>query len=368
MLPITEVRIDDGAARGPYMKFVRGWKQKPPYNLLLTYNGTVGYFDLQSSEGDAWGPYDNAGYCSWVGEQCSSGIAVVDNATYSGFIGKMKAENSSLGVTLGEHSAARKMIGARTHQLLGLTEALIKRDFRRAYRVVRRDFNSKGSSFTKNFANLYLEWSWGWRPMVEDIGKSLDVLTSPLTPLYVRAARTKEYDLRVFDNHVDTTYGPNRIIANEVEDWHVKYTSSTGGRVAIDNPNVALRNRLGLLNLPQILWATYPLSFIVDKYVNIGQMIGSLTDTYGFTFSDTWTSRKTRIDVKRKYEEFVTPHPPGNPQGETSSDVRSVIGFAKGKTRQNGLLGPQFALRTPTISGLGEAVSYMALLIQLMKK
>jgi hypothetical protein len=53
----------------------------------------------------------------------------------------------------------------------------------------------------------------------------------------------------------------------------------------ISNPNAFLAQRLGLTNLPSVLWELVPWSFVVDWWVNVGGFIASLDDLLGVTVS-----------------------------------------------------------------------------------
>jgi len=304
--------------------------------------------------------------------------AATDNTTYAKFIGKLRAQNASLGVTLGEQQSARKMILNRTKQLFDFSRALVKRDLGKAWHIALRDWHPVGPQKRPNkppewrdpFAvtsNLYLEYSWGWRPMVEDIYNGLETLVDPIVPIYVRASHLYEAKHRAFYSNTsgfEAATPPYYWRKEQYADWYMKYRSSTGAKVSISNSNVALANRLGLINIPQILYQVTPFSFVVDKYLNIGQMIGSLADTFGFTLSDTWTARRFEITHDEKSVEWRAP-----PAGATYIyETYTVKGKSHVKSRVSGLLGPSFTFRTPSIGSFSEAASYMALLYQLLRK
>lgn len=361
--PITgPIIAEAGDRHGTFYSYTYGYRQKKPYNVNLNphkrlfggVNGTwPGALHDVLTRIDGYTRPD------------------IDNAAYSRFIGKMKAQNASLGVTLGEQQAARKMMTARSKQLLAFSTALVRRDFRRAYKVMRQDFPSKGfKAQPKHLANLYLEYSWGWRPMVQDIQDCLATLVDPVVPIYVRSANTGQIELG--DPPIVYTgfaFGPPPDYVGYWyrQEWKTTWTGpykvATGASIEVSNPNVALANRLGVLNIPQIIWQVQPFSFIVDKYLNIGQMIGSLTDTYGFTLSDTWTSRRVSAVVKLEYAEYRD-----YGSGAELTAQSSAVVNATAKNRVGGLLGPTLALRNPSIGSLSEAASYIALLYQILSK
>jgi hypothetical protein len=351
-----------GSRTGTAYTLKSGFKQSKPYNIVttpfvfrkhksqLSANKTVyltlgGMDDYISLETDAVQPPE-------------------DNAAYTKFLGKMRAQNASLGVTLAEQSSARKMMIKRSRQMLGLGRALLVRDFKTAYRICTADFNdppTKTRWHPKTFANLWLEWSWGWSPMISDIGESLKTLVDPVTPIYVRATHSNLYvnSLRYYSNQSGFAGYYWRQVAEDR--WDLQRTSSTGATVSVSSENVALANRLGLLNLPQIAWQVQPFSFIIDKYVNVGQMIGSLSDTYGFTLTNAWKSRRLNIQA---YGTFVEYRSTGGP--DYIHERYTATSQSEGKRRLSGLLGPTFTFRRPTIGSFGEAASYMALLTQLL--
>lgn len=360
VLPVSGVFVEEGTGLGPYYRRIEGYRQKKPYTLMLPLVMREGRFSLYNTLGSAWYDRTNGDFTYWCLQQCG-GRAAPDNNAYARFIGKAKGLTASLGQTLGEHKAARDLVTSRSLQLLQLSSAILRRDFRRAYRIVKKPFSNK--SFSRNIADLYLEWSWGWSPMVTDLGQALEVLVDPVLPFYVRAGSSEKFTI----NHTPFTnsgtyFGEIYSMAYR-ERWLCDYYSSTGAKVLVDNPNVVLANRLGLLDVVGSVWAVQPFSFIVDKYFNVGQMLASMTDLYGFQLSEEWKSRRMRIDVNQSYIHRRIRESDG---ATILDDTRLVSGRAWAKQRSHGLLGPSFALRNPSIGSFGEAFSYMALLYQML--
>lgn len=361
MLPVTSIRTTHGTGNGPYYLDSIGFRQRKPFNLLL---------ELDRREGSTTGiePWRSSGtIATWAYDIALNGDRRTDNRAYSRFVGKLHGDRSDLGVTLGEHSAARQAMTNRFRQLVNLTDALKRRDFRRAFSTLKVD-SPPGKPFRphREFAANYLEWSWGWRPMFEDIYASLEVLTSPIFDRYIRAASIQEtYTTTLLDRNYDGPGYGCRLVQRHHEVQSVQYKSSTGAQIKIENPNVVLANRLGLINPAKIFWAVQPFSFVVDKYVNVGQMIGSLTDLYGFTLSQAWNAQTVATMhsgymVTQEYDPFT---------GQLMSDSYRVLNaVGKAKRRHTGLLKPMWTTRTPSIGSFGEAVSYVSLLIQLLTK
>lgn len=365
MLPTThKPLVVEGSGSGTSYFWKDSWKQAKPYNLVLPFSTGRFRYSLVSAGVPRFTFFSPGQMQTWM-ESYGDGVYEANsrNACYAKLIGKLRAQNANLGVTLGEHESARKIIVNRSRDLFGLASKLARRDFRGAYRALKGSLPSKKVDYPKGISGLWLEWSWGWAPMISDIGEALETLVSPITPLYIRASHTRNDAWRAYDSTVGSDVFRRFHI---YEDWNYKYRCSTGCAVAVNNPNVALANRLGLINIPGIIWAVQPFSFIIDKYINIGQMIGSLSDTYGFTLSQTWNAWKMNISSSGRASDVrETPHNSGQ---WLEYDWWTANGTSEVKHRKEGLLGPTLALRTPSIGSFGEAVSYFALLIQLLSK
>lgn len=380
--PTSPVTQTLGSRIGTYYMYKSGFRQKKPYTLVLPFDHRQSKYKLSDNRFTFYNPGQVTDWMVTNGES-NGQQAQIDNVTYAKFIGKLKSEQrnpgsgdepdatkADLGITLGEHKAAREMILKRSKNLWELASALARRDFRRAGRVVGvKDIRyPKGTKTVSvkydkpDLASLWLEASWGWRPMVEDIGNALRTLVSPLSPSYVRASHYGVNTWNPRDSNVAGHAGSYAWRQITRETWDYKYRSSTGATVTVNNQNVALANRLGVLNIPQIWWATTPFSFLIDKYVNIGQLIGSLTDTYGFTLSQVWTVRKVVLEATGLFVEWRDYGP-----GAYIADSYTTNGISITKRRSGSLLGPTLTLRSPSIGSYSEAVSYMALLVQILR-
>jgi hypothetical protein len=75
--------------------------------------------------------------------------------------------------------------------------------------------------------------------------------------------------------------------------------------VRVDNPNLFLANQLGLLDLA-LPWKLVPFSFLVDWFVNVEQMISSVSDWFGCTLIQPGTTAfargsNTELSTTRHY-------------------------------------------------------------------
>jgi hypothetical protein len=359
--------------------YVRWSRQRKPYNVVLPY-------DLRDCDviGDSgtWNKVRPSTVASWLFGYLGSGIPQVDNIAYSKLIGKLHGTHADFGIVLGEHHSARKMITARTQTLVTIAKFLQTRNGPGLYHYLRAqprtrppksfkvDIPTASAKGAKGIAGLWLEWSWGWRPAYEDIVNALNTLVEPVLVDYVRSRHTARFSLRAEDAYsprTGTGFG-EFYTSRSSRVYNFDYTVANGCRFSVTNPNVALASRLGVLNLPKVLWSVTAFSFLVDKYVNIGQLLGSVTDLSGYQMMSTWTSRKiqgTHTEdgyLLKEYDQTVWP---GEPSVQvTKNQVQSYLLKARGE----GLLRPVLTYRRPSVGSLGEAASHISLLVQILLK
>lgn len=175
--------------------------------------------------------------------------------SYARFRGKLYKGSAALGVTLAGWKQSREMIVKRYQQLTAKAEktsaALI-------------GGNKKGSEL----ASVHLEIVFGWMPLLEDIHNATFLITSTETDkIFVSASA------RGFDHWKEGS-----------EQWTVNGRVNRASGVSIHNPNLWLQERAGLLNPAAVAWDLVPWSFVVNMFVNTGQLVNSLTDFAGLSF------------------------------------------------------------------------------------
>lgn len=366
-------------------KYRRWYKQAKPYNLTLGYEQYLAEVTARvASEGtfpfSLWSP---SGHVLFLRHYTDNGISGVDNVTYAKLRGKLLAEKADLGVVLGEQASARKMITDRSRQLLQLSRFLRGGSVSDVDGWIATHSPSarrprRGSSLPwlrrkllrtpAGMASLWLEYSWGWSAAYEDITNALEVLVSPVLPAYVRASHQQTFELRQEDRrYVDELiagYGYRNGTQKTI--YNFTYTCASGCYVTVTNHNSLLLNRLGLINVAKTAWSVAPFSFLIDKYVNVGQMLGSLTDLYGLSLSQEWVTR-TIAGTAVNSQDYVTFTGPSGSGTLVDRQRNAQITATRLKRRTtSGIVTPSFTYREPSVGSFSEAASYWALLIQLL--
>lgn len=316
------------AIYGPFVKTItsnairfqsRKWyRQTPPYLERLPYEMTL----RRVLSGD-----DNATGASYVALDSSPCYQEALNKAYERFRNAVH-EKAELAVSIAERKQAMEMIVKRLSQLTSFTRSLRKGDLngalkalgyqrpkqtrkvtnaekqkrwdqyrrraRKSYAPVSDTYNeafdgfsspprSAGRAFRKKqtktwrqrgevASDLWLEFHFGWVPLVKDIGAAIDVLQKPFNPVAAKG-RGKA---------TATSGSKPSPLSYGVSDTH-KWTSRVQliAEVHVSNPNLYLANQLGLVNPAIVVWELVPFSFVVDWFTNVSSFLSQCTEFMG---------------------------------------------------------------------------------------
>lgn len=223
-----------------------------------------------------------------------------ETAVYARMIGKLKQGGASMGVTLASWGQSREMIVSRltkVSNILGTAEKNLKK-MKPKQRP--RALNARASDV--------LEVEFGWRPLVQDIHASLTTVCSQAIPLQRVTARSRF----VVSSRTDTrNFGSNTGQLVLVSGYAGMSASAS---VQISNPNLWLLNRLGLINPATVIWDLVPWSFVVNMFLNVNQMIESVTDTVGLDITGASITRSSHLLREHTVLE-------SNPRGYSSANT-----------------------------------------------
>jgi len=191
-------------------------------------------------------------------------------------LNKVQDMKVDLGTALGEVKTTLNMVVSRITQLAKFIYLLRKFRFSEAFKVL---FGGKSLSqlSTRDASNLFLEWRYGWSPLVSDVVSGVELIQTGFRDksLLFKASRTiTDY----LDPASFTAYDSSLITEGEagqssrVELW---------GRV---KSNASILGALGLVNPLSLAWELTTLSFVVDWLIPIGDWLQSLTATIGIEF------------------------------------------------------------------------------------
>jgi hypothetical protein len=132
---------------------------------------------------------------------------------------------------------------------------------------------SKGRRGAHAFSNNWLEYSFGWAPLVSDVITGLEVLDEPLK--YDHPLR----EVGGYDTPLTRAYTSAGIKYSCTA--YMKYRCLISAVVTVENPNQDLMRRMGLVNLASVAWDAIPFSFVVGWFVNVDSYLRQFTEYYG---------------------------------------------------------------------------------------
>lgn len=280
---------------------------------------------------------------------------------------------AALGITAATANQSFQMVAKRGSQLLNAYRALKKGDVRRMEKSlgilrnsdgtinhgslkftkrklppkVRKHFNRQVARVRKKplaykpgtAENVWLEYTFGWVPLVADVQEVLKVRSDPF-----EVARSHGTASLKDINVSDAMYSRTELLA------HCRTVCTAG--IKITNPNTALLTQLGLSNPLVVAWDVIPFSFVVDWFFGISRYLRTYNDMAGFAYVDPVTT-VTKRAVELAYD-------------KRSNDT--VAGSARRRKRMIGIVNqPRFpTFQLPTAS-LWLAATSFSLLSQQMR-
>lgn len=276
------------------------WKQAMPVDRPLEYRMYRYYGKTQT---ESW---DQNGYVySPATKQANfnfSSLPVYSrlqqaayNRAYERFRSQV-SDRAGWAENIAQINKTRDTVNDRAMQLYHFTRALRKGRFNEAARVLRTPKPS-GVSNRKAASQNFLEWEYGVKPVISDLQASMQILLSDHGRRKCVGGSREHYT----DLQNSRVTAPNyEFQSRRVVKGFVQMTARS--EVIISNPNVYLANQLGLIDLA-LPWKLIPFSFVVDWFVNVEQVISSVTDWYGLTLINPHTTEfRSGSD---DYDEFL---------------------------------------------------------------
>lgn len=261
-------------------------------------------------------------------------------------------DQAEMGLLAAERREALGLIALRVLTLVKAFRALRKGrfgDFIKALdtRPVPRHRRTKWTR-PKDAAALWLEYWFGWSPLVADIGNVVDVLQGDV-PYGQRlrgrgSARTKRES---------TTTGTTW--------WQVEQEAKARcqifGVVTVTNHDLFLANKLGFVNPTLIAWELVPFSFLVDWFLPVGDFLASMTNNVGIKVTDIWVSKTSVV----KCTDRVTRSPTGTAQYKATYVTSS-------RMKETSLPRPELTLNVPNRLSVTRAATAISLLVSIFTK
>jgi len=350
----------DGIKRS--VSWQRIWEiQSPPFHSVLSYgySRSIANGSFTNIEGDV-SYYDVLDIT--LGDPSRDRRQLAINAAYDSLLKKLSAGSAQWANNLLEANQSVGMVIARASQISRFVGKLRHADVIGAAKELGSPVPKglKGNrGRAKSLGDQFLEFHFGWQPLLQDIHNSAQTLSKPTFGLNRMKGRGTQRDTYRDASH-SHAFG---VIFDTIINRDVAYACNMGCSVIVDNPNAYLANQLGLVNPASIAWEAVPFSFVADWFGNVGQVLSSMTDFVGLSVQDAYTTISEEIILRRSDTRTDEVHPPPNSQ--------TGIGVLNGKkfsvSRGGGLSGP--SLRLSPFKGLSIArgATAISLLLQKLK-
>lgn len=280
--PITRTDTISGLA-----KTTRTWyRQKPITVHPLPF--TVEKYIRKAYYGDP----DQTSHLAWsypnpiIDPSLSSFRDLIYKKAYSRLMEAVSGVQSQIGADFAERKQAINAITSHASRLLKAARYLRKGyvlDFFKTLGIKKRTWRTTSS----DMGGVWLEYSYGWKPLVEDIHAATNVLQKPFIDAVVRGkAQGKLHAFQTNQTPYEHTY--------TVHDWTLRLLLQM--KVSVSNWVAWRANDLGLTNPAAIAWEVVPFSFVVDWFLPVGQYLQSLTDFVGLNREDPFTTWYSILD------------------------------------------------------------------------
>lgn len=297
---------------GPSSKYVykRGFRQTKPYNLPLPYAMEIS--SILSISGTAVPGYDaycNAGITAtsynchvnsrtvFSGGEATTALARAKSMCFEKIVDQLD-DKVELLVSLAERREAIDMVEKRLAQLYRFVKALKHRDptlMRQFFHSAQLKQNARETltKYLKNWrlvakdlGNAWLEFHFGWEPIVKDIDTCLQLAGRPLSGASIHVYSRK----LVFD-------ASNSVLASDYS-WKMK--SNVVGKVrasctctaTVDSPKRVYQSILGLNNPVLVVYSLIPYSWMFDWANYLGSYISQFSDLAGYNITNACNSYK----------------------------------------------------------------------------
>jgi len=194
--------------------------------------------------------------------------------THTQALNALREASAQLGADLGE---ARQTVSMLCDSAIKLSRSLVKLkhgDVWGALRQLGLTAKSGNRRLTrKDIANIWLEYQYGWKPLVQSLH---DVEYTVLGWL------KKEWVLvGINSGHVDHSDS----FQNRGRTWEsiVRHKARTKLIASVSGPLAANLQSLGLVNPLSIAWELLPYSFVIDWFIPVGNTLNACTATLGLT-------------------------------------------------------------------------------------
>jgi len=303
----------------PYSLYRKWYRSKPPFigdvRPPLAYQFTTVNRDPRSTSGypasnntalwaNLYGAVDLNGYLTagYYKAYCKLRDAINDQAQWLVNIAERKQAVDMIEKSANRFLFALQLLSkGRKHAAASALGIILPR-------------NATRYSRPKDAGNIWLEWHFGWSPLLEDIHTGLKILDSDWT--------TKRCVGR-------STCSTNKTVKSSQGVWSQNMTLNArirmGATVRVTDPAIHTLAQFGVLNPAAVAWELIPFSFLVDWFIPVGDYLNSFTDFLGLELTNTYTTTYVVGSDAQDYRQDPWPPERGACTGASMTRVPSIV-------------------------------------------
>ncbi|DAD50423.1 TPA_asm: maturation protein [ssRNA phage Zoerhiza.2_30] len=266
-------------------------------------------FTINTEYSSQWGV---CGQNTWVGEYIGSNPYAADtiptrhynepaviellNRTFDKLKGKVY-NSASAGLNFIEAHQAIDMIVRSATTIAGAYHDIKRLRFGDAAKKLRMHFVPKNVSVAKSAASNFLEYHFGWEPLVKDIYDALETYRDPIKTLDRESVKDVYSDVfHVVNNYTGDTVNPGWLQLIKVSRRIVVRQGCVFEGIA--DPLSFNLERWGVASPLSLAWEEVPFSFVVDWFANVGQVLQSGSAFAGLKLNRTFWSFVHETDAE----------------------------------------------------------------------
>lgn len=244
---------------------------------VVDWNGT-------GVAGNVWSVNHN--YQNQIGKLLVPRESEVELKAKAKLLDKLKDSSVNLAQALAERKQTVDLLTKSINRLASAALAIRRGNLNHAVNLfaqpgerVRKNLRRKPEHW-KNLDNHWLEFSYGWKPLVSDIYGSAELLAKTYFLNRPLTVNTKARDEQIRKNTAIYTFAGSNCYWDEwlVDEarYHIEFRedSATASRLA----------STGITNPLLLTWELLPYSFVLDWFLPVGSYLQSLDATVGLTF------------------------------------------------------------------------------------
>lgn len=225
-------------------------------------------------------------------------------------LGSLKSSSVNLAQAFAERKQTVDLLAKTVNRIASAAMAIRRGNLRHASNLFGlkyggRNLRKEIPPSPQNLSNYWLEYSYGWRPLVSDIYGSCELIAKTYyerRPTIMRAQSTLSKGIVDQTLFICSTYGVREKFSGAILEstrYVVEFSE--------DESFAQRMAQTGLTNPLLLAWELVPYSFVVDWMLPVGTYLGNLDATIGLTFRGGTVTTRSSLQGGSSWVKFNTP-------------------------------------------------------------